>query len=76
MTLPIAPARTATASGGTQEFRASRLLVALGRRPVTDGLNLEAVDVKTGDLGEMVVDERALVRSQPEFLKGCQALAA
>lgn len=55
---------TAIVSGGTQEFRASRLLVALGRRPVTDGLNLEAVDVKTGDLGEIVVDDR-LASSNP-----------
>jgi mercuric reductase len=57
---------TATISGGTQEFRASRLLVALGRRPVTDGLNLEAVDVKTGDLGEIVVDDR-LASSNPRI---------
>ncbi|GAA3836364.1 mercury(II) reductase [Nocardioides panacisoli] len=57
---------TATVSGGTQEFRASRLLVALGRRPVTHGLNLEAVDVKTGDLGEMVVDDR-LSSSNPRI---------
>lgn len=57
---------TATVSGGTQEIRASRLLVALGRRPVTEGLNLEAVDVKTGDLGEIVVDER-LASSNPRI---------
>lgn len=47
---------TATVSGGAQEFRASKLLVAMGRRPVTEGLNLAAVDVKTGDAGEVVVD--------------------
>ena len=57
---------TATVSGWIQEFRASRLLVALGRRPVTDGLNLEAVDVKTGDLGEIVVDDR-LASSNPRI---------
>ncbi|MFJ9314191.1 mercury(II) reductase [Pimelobacter simplex] len=57
---------TATVSGGIQEFRASRLMVALGRRPVTDGLNLEAVDVKTGDLGEIVVDDR-LASSNPRI---------
>jgi mercuric reductase len=57
---------TATVSGGIQEFRASRLLVAVGRRPVTDGLNLEAVDVKTGDLGEIVVDDR-LASSNPRI---------
>ncbi len=31
---------TATVSGGSQEFRADQVLVALGRRPVTEGLNL------------------------------------
>ena len=56
----------ATVSGGTQEFRASRLLVALGRRPVTEGLNLDAVDVKTGELGEIVVDPR-LASSNPRI---------
>ena len=57
---------TATVPGGTQEFRASRLLVALGRRPVTDGLNLDAVEVETGDLGEIVVDDR-LASSNPRI---------
>ena len=57
---------TATISGGASEFRASRLLVALGRRPVTDGLNLDAVDVKTGDLGQIVVDDR-LSSSNPRI---------
>ncbi|WP_448073913.1 mercury(II) reductase [Georgenia yuyongxinii] len=47
---------TATVAGGEREFRGSHLLVATGRRPVTDGLNLPAVGVQTGDLGEVVVD--------------------
>jgi mercuric reductase len=34
-----------------------QLLVATGRRPVTVGLNLDAVGVKTGTRGEIVVDE-------------------
>lgn len=33
-----------------------RLLMATGRRPVTAGLNLPAVGVKTGDRGQVVVD--------------------
>jgi mercuric reductase len=44
-------------SGGEQEFRADEILVALGRRPVTDRLNLDAVEVKTGESGEIVVTD-------------------
>ncbi|GAB3043393.1 mercury(II) reductase [Parafrigoribacterium mesophilum] len=46
---------TATVDGGQEEFRASKLLVATGRRPVTEGLNLAAVGVAVGDRGEVVV---------------------
>ena len=49
---------TAAVSGGQEEFRAARLLVATGRRPVTEGLNLAAVGVKTGDGGEILVNSR------------------
>jgi mercuric reductase len=55
---------TASVAGGQEVFRASRLLVATGRRPVTDGLNLDAVGVKTGTSGEIVVDSR-LASSNP-----------
>ncbi len=44
--------------GHTRELRADRLLVATGRRPVTDGLGLEAVGVKVGERGQVVVDEQ------------------
>jgi mercuric reductase len=47
-----------TAEGGDEPLRADRLLVATGRRPVTDGLNLSAVGVNTGPGGEIVVDAR------------------
>lgn len=47
---------TATVSGEDQEFRAAKLLVATGRRPVTEGLNLPAVGVKTGERGEILVN--------------------
>lgn len=47
---------TATLAGTTQEFRAEHLLVATGRRPATDGLNLPAVGVATGSRGEVEVD--------------------
>lgn len=46
----------ATTSGGRDEFRASKILVAAGRHPVTDGLNLPSVGVDTGTHGEVVVD--------------------
>ncbi|ACL42462.1 mercury(II) reductase [Pseudarthrobacter chlorophenolicus] len=48
---------TATVSGGQEQFRATRLLVAMGRRPVTEGLNLDIVGVKTGDRGEVLVQD-------------------
>ncbi|MGV9194405.1 mercury(II) reductase [Microbacterium sp. MC2] len=48
---------TTTVSGGTSEYRAQRVLVALGRRPVTDTLNLDAVGVETGERGEIVVND-------------------
>lgn len=57
---------TADVSGGAQEFRADEVLVALGRRPVTDGLNLDAVEVKTGEVGEIVVTDQ-LQSSNPRI---------
>jgi pyruvate/2-oxoglutarate dehydrogenase complex dihydrolipoamide dehydrogenase (E3) component len=39
-----------------RQVRARQLLVATGRRPVTTGLNLDAVGVKTGTRGQVVVD--------------------
>lgn len=55
---------SAKVSGGHEEFRASRILVATGRQPVTAGLNLAAVGVHTGTGGEVVVDAR-LATSNP-----------
>ena len=57
---------TASVSGIATEFRADRVLVALGRRPVTGGLNLDAVEVKTGGNGEIVVTDQ-LVSSNPRI---------
>jgi mercuric reductase len=42
--------------GNPERLRAQHCLVATGRRPVTDDLNLAAVGVKTGDRGEVLVD--------------------
>lgn len=57
---------TANVSGGPSVFRADRVLVALGRRPVTDRLNLDAVEVHRGPYGEVVVDDR-LASSNPRI---------
>ncbi|MGH3312720.1 MAG: mercury(II) reductase [Streptomyces sp.] len=48
---------TAARAGQLVELRAEQLLIATGRRPVTAGLGLEAVGVKTGPRGEVVVDD-------------------
>lgn len=49
---------TTNVSGTEQEFRADQVLVATGRRPVTGGLNLDAVGVKTGQTGEVMVTDQ------------------
>lgn len=49
---------TATLNGPAgRQLSAEHLLVATGRRPVTEHLNLAAVGVKTGSRGEVIVDE-------------------
>ena len=46
------------AGGATVEVADNdQVLMATGRSPKTDGLGLEAVGVKTGKKGEIVVDE-------------------
>ncbi|MBO0851727.1 MAG: FAD-dependent oxidoreductase, partial [Pseudonocardia sp.] len=45
--------------GAEVGLSAQRLLVATGRRPVTTGLGLDLVGVRTGEHGQVVVDERA-----------------
>lgn len=48
----------ASVAGGREVFEASQMLVAMGRRPVTVGLNLDTVGVMTGPFGEIVADSR------------------
>ena len=45
-----------TVDGQPRTLRAAGLLVAVGRRPNTDGLGLEAIGVRLSDRGEVVVD--------------------
>lgn len=55
---------TTAVAGSPRELRASRLLVATGRRPVTAGLDLDAVGVAVGRHGEIVVSDH-LASSNP-----------
>lgn len=47
---------TALKEGVEQSFSAAKVLVAVGRRPQTAGLNLEAVGVRLTDKGRIAVD--------------------
>ncbi|USI93089.1 mercury(II) reductase [Rhodococcus pyridinivorans] len=48
---------TVATGDGTLDLEAEKLLIATGRRPVTDGLGLAAVGVRTGSSGEIIADE-------------------
>ncbi|MBT2597974.1 mercury(II) reductase [Arthrobacter sp. ISL-72] len=48
---------TVETSGTTIRIRAKRILIATGRRPVTDELELDTVGVTVGTRGEVIVDE-------------------
>lgn len=41
----------------THQFMSEKILIATGRRPMIDGLNLEEVGVSVGPRGQVVVDE-------------------
>ncbi|MBC2604066.1 dihydrolipoyl dehydrogenase [Puniceicoccus vermicola] len=47
----------AEGSKGKVEFEADKVLVSVGRAPVTEGLKLEAAGVKTDDRGRIEVDD-------------------
>jgi len=47
---------TAVREGVEQSFEAEKVLVAVGRKPFTDGLGLEAAGVKLTDKGRIAVD--------------------
>ncbi|WP_317474332.1 FAD-dependent oxidoreductase, partial [Cronobacter sakazakii] len=48
---------TATIADASVNWTAEHVLVATGRRPVTAGLDLDTVGVKTGPVGEVIVDK-------------------
>lgn len=53
----VRTATVRTRAGSERVLRAEQLLIATGRRPVTAGLHLDQVGVKTGERGEIVVDD-------------------
>jgi len=54
VTLTVEPAK----GGAAEELEADYVLVAIGRRPFTEGLGLEAVGVELDDRGRVKVDGR------------------
>lgn len=56
--------------GNVSEFGAEKCLLAVGRQPVTDTLNLEATDVETDDNGFVVTDGQARTSEENIFAVG------
>ncbi len=48
----------AAAGGGMQTMNADRVLVAIGRRPNTEGVGLEALGISTDKKGRILVDDK------------------
>ena len=55
----------AAAGGDTEVLDADVCLVAIGRKPHTSGLNLEAAGVKTDKAGRVIVDSHTYATSAP-----------
>jgi len=62
--------RAETEDGEVTEFGAEKCLVAVGRRPVTDTLNLEETDVETTDNGFIEIDGQARTSADHIFAVG------
>ena len=56
--------------GGVQTLEASRLLVATGRRPNSNGIGLEAAGIKVNKLGEVEVDAELRTAVRHVFAAG------
>lgn len=52
-------------AGKSSTIEADRLLVAVGRKPYTDSLNLEAVGVQLNERGRVVADPHTLATATP-----------
>ncbi|SDJ68297.1 dihydrolipoamide dehydrogenase [Halovenus aranensis] len=62
--------RTEDEDGNLTAFDAEKCLVAVGREPVTDTLNLDAVDVETDDNGCIVTDGQTRTTEETIFAVG------
>ncbi|MFC7132978.1 MULTISPECIES: dihydrolipoyl dehydrogenase [Salinibaculum] len=61
---------TEDADGETQAYDAERCLVAVGRQPVTDTLNVDAAGIETDDRGFVETDDRARTSHDHIFAVG------
>ena len=61
---------TAESDDGEESFDAEKCLVAVGRQPVTDTLNLDAVDIETTESGFIETDDRARTSLDHVFAVG------
>jgi dihydrolipoamide dehydrogenase len=62
--------RTEDEEGDVSEFGGEKCLVAVGRQPVTDTLNLEATDIETTDAGFIETDAQARTTHDHIFAVG------
>jgi dihydrolipoamide dehydrogenase len=62
--------RTETEDGDTAEFAADEVLVAVGREPVSDTVELEAAGIETDDDGFVVTDEQCRTSTESVFAIG------
>ncbi|MFC6837033.1 dihydrolipoyl dehydrogenase [Halomarina ordinaria] len=62
--------RTEDADGEVSEFGAEKVLVAVGRTPVTDTLDLEAAGVETDERGFVPTDDRARTNVEHVYAVG------
>ncbi|EMA43148.1 dihydrolipoyl dehydrogenase [Halococcus saccharolyticus] len=62
--------RTENEDGDVSEFGAEKALVAVGREPVTDTLNLDAVGLEPGEGGFLDTDDRARTDIEHVFAVG------
>jgi dihydrolipoamide dehydrogenase len=62
--------RTEDEDGAVSEFGAEKVLVAVGREPVTDTLSLSAAGVETADDGTIPTDDRARTENERVFAVG------